>query len=60
MAHSPVTGEANGHAAMLNDGLMAPLQNVLDKLLCAALADLGLGLVAGASGQLSQRERRSK
>lgn len=57
MAYTSITGEANSHATMLNDGLMASLQDVSDKLLCAVFGDLTLGFVASASGQFYQREK---
>lgn len=60
MAHTSITGEANSHATMLNDSLMASLQDVSDKLLCAIFGDLTLGLIASASGQFYQREDRNR
>ena len=60
MAHTSITGKANTHATMLNDSLVTSLQDVPDKLFCAVPGNLALGLIASASGQLNQRERRSE
>lgn len=57
MTHSPVTDKPDGHNTVFNDGLMASLQNVPDKLLCTVLSDLALGLVTSASSLFNQRER---
>lgn len=56
MAYSPVTDKPDGHNTVFNDGLMASLQNVPDKLLCTILGDLALRLVASASSLFNQRE----
>ena len=55
MAYSPVTDKPDSYNTVFNDGLMASLQNVPDKLLCAVFGDLALGLVTSAPGLFNQR-----
>ena len=50
MAHATVTGKADGQGSVFNHGFMTPFQNIADELLCAAVRDLILGFVTGASG----------
>ena len=57
MAHTTVTGKADGQGGVFNHGFMTPFQNIADELLCAAVRDLILGLVTGASSLLHGGEK---
>lgn len=53
VGHTAVADKSDSDCAVLDNGLVAALNDAANELRCALLGNLILGLVAGAAGQLN-------